>query len=277
MATDIVHVAEPTIDHATLERVLLKGDLADLTPKQRLDYYQAVCRSVGLNPLTQPLAYIHLNGKLVLYALRAATDQLRKIHNVSVVITSREERDGLSIVTARATMPSGRTDESVGAVWIAGLKGEALANAILKADSKARRRVTLAICGLSLLDETEAETIAGANTAPASVMHAADLPVNVVRLKPQGEVAPAPKTPPRAPHEPEEAMPDGGAVVEMFGGKLSTLSNEEALAGWCKELKKLSVQHAVRVVLWGMLRQHVSRLGLDIDRISALAQNGGNK
>lgn len=65
-----------------IERVLVEGDLSPLSTDERARYYKAVCDSVGLNPLTKPFAYIKLNGKLVLYALRDATDQLRKIHNV---------------------------------------------------------------------------------------------------------------------------------------------------------------------------------------------------
>jgi hypothetical protein len=38
-----------------IERAVLAGDLADLTTEQRADYYNAVCRSLGLNPLTKPL------------------------------------------------------------------------------------------------------------------------------------------------------------------------------------------------------------------------------
>jgi hypothetical protein len=56
-------------------------------------------------------------------------------------------------------LANGRTDESTGAVPIKGVHGEALANAFLKAETKAKRRVTLSICGLGLLDETELETI----------------------------------------------------------------------------------------------------------------------
>jgi hypothetical protein len=39
------------------------------------------------------------------------------------------------------------------------LKGEALANAIMKCETKAKRRVTLSICGLGLLDELDVETL----------------------------------------------------------------------------------------------------------------------
>ena len=42
-----------------------------------------------------------------------------------------------------------------GAVNINGLKGEALANAMMKAETKAKRRATLSLCGLGLMDELE--------------------------------------------------------------------------------------------------------------------------
>src|ERR1039458_4654286 len=69
---------------SSYERALILGDLAGLKQEERLSYYKAVCESVGLNPLTKPFDYITLNGKMVLYATRACTDQLRKIHGVSV-------------------------------------------------------------------------------------------------------------------------------------------------------------------------------------------------
>lgn len=144
------------------EAVIAKGDLAKLTPSERTSYYQAVCESVGLNPLTQPLAYITLNGKLTLYALRGATDQLRAKHNVSVVEMSEAERDGVYIVTVKVRNADGRTDMARGAVTIGNLKGDALANAMMKAETKAKRRATLSICGLGMLDETEVETVPSA-------------------------------------------------------------------------------------------------------------------
>jgi hypothetical protein len=44
-------------------------------------------------------------------------------------------------------------------VSIAGLKGDALCNALMKSETKSKRRVTLSICGLGLLDESEVGTI----------------------------------------------------------------------------------------------------------------------
>lgn len=144
---------------AIVERVVIQGDLAKLTPVERVDYYRSVCDSLGVNPLTKPFEYITLNGKLTLYALRGCADQLRKLHGVSVEIRSREIVNDLCIVTAHAVDSTGRSDEEIGAVSVAGLRGEPLANALLKATTKAKRRVTLSLCGLGWLDETEIESI----------------------------------------------------------------------------------------------------------------------
>lgn len=168
-----------------IESVLVSGDLSKLSQEQRTNYYMKVCDSVGLNPLTKPFEYIVLNDKLTLYARKDATDQLRQLHNISVQIVSREKIEGVYVVTARASTPEGRQDESIGAVsverengeWkvansgkkylakdgtVSPLRGDDLANAIMKAETKAKRRATLSLCGLGILDETEVETIKGA-------------------------------------------------------------------------------------------------------------------
>ena len=151
-----------------IEAVISKGDLAKLTPLERTQYYNEVCRSVGLNPFTRPFEYISLGGKLVLYARRECTDQLRHMHGVSVEIAATESVGDLYVVRARATNASGKSDEDLGAVSVKGLTGEALANAMMKATTKAKRRVTLSICGLGFLDESENEGIPHAErSAPA--------------------------------------------------------------------------------------------------------------
>jgi len=51
---------------------------AVVKPDERVAYYKAVCTAAGLNPETKPLNFLTLDNKLVLYAGREATDQLRK-------------------------------------------------------------------------------------------------------------------------------------------------------------------------------------------------------
>ena len=139
------------------DAVLIQGDLSTLSEDQRSAYYMRVCESLGLNPHTQPFEYIPLGGKLKLYATRACSDQLRKLHGVSIQILSRELVEDIYTVTARAEDMTGRTDESCGVVSLKGLQGEARSNKIMCAETKAKRRVTLSICGLGWLDETEVE------------------------------------------------------------------------------------------------------------------------
>ncbi|HEY8415654.1 MAG TPA: hypothetical protein VIK99_07780 [Thermaerobacter sp.] len=169
--TAIQAAAQARNSAAVIEKVVVEGDLSRLTPAERVAYYRRVCESLGLNPYTKPFDYIQLNGKLVLYARKDATEQLRKRDGISIQIVAREFLSNLGIyaVTARATAKDGRVDESIGAVHVAGLKGEALANALMKAETKAKRRVTLSICGLGWLDESEIADIPEAR--PVSVDH----------------------------------------------------------------------------------------------------------
>lgn len=145
-----------------VEDVIARGDLSKLTPEQRVMHIHNVCDLTGINPSTQPFQYITLGGKLVLYATRAATDQLRKINGISLVVASRTLNGDLLTVHVRATDKTGRSDEDFGVVSIGGLRGEAAANAAMKAITKAKRRVTLSISGLGYLDESEVADIPGA-------------------------------------------------------------------------------------------------------------------
>ena len=158
-----------TNEQTQIEQVLVAGDLAKLTGDQRLAYYQRLCETLGLNPLTQPFQYLQLSGKLVLYATKSCTDQLRQLHGVSITSVTSAQVGDVYVVTAAATDRQGRTDCATGAVSIAGLKSDALANALMKSETKAKRRVTLSLCGLGMLDESEVETIPNAQRVPAAL------------------------------------------------------------------------------------------------------------
>jgi hypothetical protein len=142
-------------DKDIIANIVLKGDISQLNPNEKVKYYNMFCESLGLNPVTKPFQIISFQGKESLYATKDATEQLRKINKVSIVGLQKEFKDMLYIVTAKALDKDNRTDVSTGVVNIALLKGEQLANAIMKAETKAKRRVTLSICGLGILDESE--------------------------------------------------------------------------------------------------------------------------
>lgn len=141
-----------------MEQVIIKGDLAKLSPAERVNYYRMVCESIGLNPLTKPFEYIALNGKLTLYARKDATDQLRRLNSISIGKPDITFQDDMIIVTVAAHDAKGREDSDIGVVKKTDMRGD-VANALMKAVTKAKRRVTLSLCGLGWLDETEVETI----------------------------------------------------------------------------------------------------------------------
>ncbi len=213
-----------------LESLIAGGDLSKMNAEDRIAYYARVCESLALNPLTRPFEYLVLNGKTLLYARKDCTEQLRKRDKVALAIVARECVEGVYVVTARATTPDGRSDESIGAVPIEGLKGEAKANAMMKAETKSKRRVTLSVCGLGFLDETEVETI------PTAQVHATE-----PRQEQPALPAPAPKPKPAGDNT---LPPDGAELFRRLGQYDAKLASEgRILAG---ELVRHVVQAGVQ-------------------------------
>lgn len=167
--TDIAKI-EPEL----ISALVIKGDLSGLNQEQKVQYYRLFCERLGLDPLTQPFKLLSLQGKQVLYCDRSGAQQLNKKHGVSHEIKTRESSGDLYIVTCRASLPDGRFTESIGAVNVKGLAGDNLANAMMKGETKAKRRATLDLLGLGILDETETETIPNAVVIPDEVFKSAD-------------------------------------------------------------------------------------------------------
>jgi hypothetical protein len=173
----------PPVDPKAVEQAMLIGDLSQMTDQQRIAYYVAVCRSVGLNPLTKPFQALKGDdGKLSLYPDKGCAEQLRKLHRVSTKVLGRDFFDGLYVVTVQASTPDGRTEESQAVVPLMKAKGRwedyeyrgqqrrrfkaeidqdgqdvqiplsptERATAMMRCETKAKRRVTLAITGLGL-------------------------------------------------------------------------------------------------------------------------------
>lgn len=232
-----------TEDESTLAAIAAtKNDLAMMTEKERAKLYGAVCRSIGLNPLTAPFEYIKLNGKLTLYAKKGATDQIRDIKRISITSIEKEVQDGVLMVTATAQDASGRMDSDMGAVVLTGLKGENLANAHMKAITKAKRRVTLSMAGLGFLDETEIETIPASRAAAVEVDHQT------------GEIhgaAPQPKQPTALPRQEAKPTPQKPTFYDPTKEDNPEL-RKKALASFSITLKEAGMDENHRHALaWG--------------------------
>ena len=164
-----------TLDPNVISSLVINGDLKGLSNEQRVAYYNYRCQQAGLDPAAKPFDLLTLNGKQILYANASATQQLCGTRGLSVQITGREKVEDIYLVCARVTDQTNRITENTGAVSIGGLKGDSLANAMMKATTKAIRRTVLAHCGLGMLDETETETISGAVRQPVDITPAAPI------------------------------------------------------------------------------------------------------
>lgn len=173
MITENENYQPPKVSYALMEKVLLRGDMKELDSKERLSYISMLCKSLKLNVLTRPFEYIDFKGKLTLYARKDATDQLRSIYKVSVHKLESKFLDDIYYVTAYVSTPDTRVDIGTGAVYIKNIFGDNLANAIMKAETKAKRRATLSICGLGMLDESEIDTLPGETTTYNAVKEVA--------------------------------------------------------------------------------------------------------
>lgn len=150
---------EVPADDQALLALVADGDCKRLSDDQKRRYYVMRCEAAGLDPRAQPFEFTNLNGKLVLYAKKAATDQLSHKYGLSQELRSLTTTDGICRAHVRITDPSGRFVDDLGAVSVGSLKGDALCNAEMKAVTKGGRRATLRYAGLGLLDESELETI----------------------------------------------------------------------------------------------------------------------
>lgn len=224
-----------TISHDVLARVVesvvTRGDVSALTPVERARHYVQMCEVMGLNPHSQPFAFLKLNGKEVMYATRGATDQLAAHHKLTrKIIDGPKVIDlaGTKMVYAvcEATHPNGRVETATATVPLTDP-----VNVLMKCETKAKRRATLSILGLGVLDESETETI------PLDVQEPGTQ-VNVSLAKPRTSPSGAPTTnanPP--PPEPQRDEPEndpeasvGSRVWAAFVAAMPTLRTVAAVA-----------------------------------------------
>ena len=146
-----------------IKTALDAGSVDRLTQDEQSELLGALCESLNLNPLTRPFQLINFQGKTTIYATKDCTEQLRRIYSISAKCVKKEMVDGgVYEVEVEVSDIHGRTDFASGGVAVSkSTTGDPLANARMKAETKAKRRATLSICGLGLLDESEIETLPG--------------------------------------------------------------------------------------------------------------------
>jgi hypothetical protein len=218
-----------------VRQAIAAGDFKHCTDAEREQYIEALCATIGISPMSRPFGWLKQptrggNHNLVCYALKDCTEQLRSLRQVSLSILRCEPVADVMMVHVRATLPAVhgqpvRSDEDVGAVWLGDTSGENRANAVMRAITKAKRRATLSVCGLGVMDESEVGStpaLAGPVTEPAEAR-----PVT-------REVLPAP-------------APEGGAKAERSQlDSLRALKDKLQVSAeaWAKTLARRGVRLA---------------------------------
>ncbi|MBK8694469.1 MAG: hypothetical protein IPN17_19850 [Deltaproteobacteria bacterium] len=234
-----------------IDSIVLRGDLSGLGPSERARFYVQMCEGLGLNPHAQPFAFLRLNGKEILYATRGATDQLAAMHRVT-----REIIDGPKVIdlagtklvyaVCKASMPNGRFETATATVPLTDP-----VNVLMKAETKAKRRATLSLLGLGVLDELEIETIPANAQEPGGG-------IDLNQVNPMAEAAE--ESPANDP------TPDPATAHPALGGFYARIGEielpGEAVAVWMKyraELAPLPV--ADREAAWRALCKRTEEVG----------------
>jgi hypothetical protein len=161
--TALATTAPNDAEWRVIEGVVVGGNLAPLTPEQRVRYLKRVCENLRLNWETNPFIYLPgEGGKLQLFPTKDCAAQLRRRDTVSIEVTGRTYLldQGVYMVEVVATTPDGRKDSAIGCVGVKGMSHENLANQMMRAETKAKRRVTMSLCGLGLDGDDDAPIIA---------------------------------------------------------------------------------------------------------------------
>jgi hypothetical protein len=184
--------AEP----AVIEQ-LIRGDVSNVPREALLRYVFTFCERVGISPLAVPFSLMKTQQGMQLVANRNFYDAVANKYSVSRECVGEGFFEGTKLYYTRyrATTPDGRVTEDMALVDTAGLNGKDLANAIMKAHTKGRNRVTRAHLGFPFPDETEAETVPG-----ASVVSIEEVPSGSNGEPLQDDALPKPE-PPRASRE----------------------------------------------------------------------------
>jgi hypothetical protein len=160
-------------------------DLESLNEEQREQYYLSACEHFGVPADLNLLAFIYMEAEagkrnLVLYAKKGATDIIRSRMEITTTRLTKDTGSGYVAWIAEGKNPGGRVEMAVGSASTEGLKGQSLASAVMTAQTRATRRMTLQFVGGGLLDESEVNTaVTDIGRSGASLATLATLPAPV--------------------------------------------------------------------------------------------------
>ncbi len=159
------------VSAAVMNRFLQTGDVKPFNEVDKLKIMHGICERLGVDPVARPLELLEFNGKQVWYLSATGCEMIAAKWNMSFEIVKHEinKDEGLVECIMRGTVPqTGRKDEATAFVQCAkkNLKGEIeqffgldMANARMKCETKARRRLIKRLAGLDYIDEDDLKEI----------------------------------------------------------------------------------------------------------------------
>jgi hypothetical protein len=214
---------------------LRTGDLSTLPEPEHDRVLVKMCAHYGLDPVLRPFCIIPAQGKKIWYATKTSTDMVASRDKLTRKFKERridkdlmiceiimEITDGHRIEEGTAVVTIGEfvRDPKTGAIGEQMMRGEALANAMMRCETKAKRRATLAWFGMP--DGTGGEDIDLAPQAKAAKVTATETIETTATLPAEGEAestpanaaAPAKKKPGRPSRAEIEARAMAGGQAE---------------------------------------------------------------
>ena len=202
--TETTAIERRAVSDEIIAKVALTGNLADLTPPERVAYMEMRCRVAGLEAAAKPFDLITTfdkEGNMIvsLHPNAEAAAQLVSSRKISVRLLDREtQADGMLIIV-RAETPDGQYRDDLAYAALAGLSGVAYGNAVKRTYTQASRRAVLRLAGLggTLTDDME-----GVESAVVIVDPTLEITDSNMRQLPQARQQPSRQQPPR--HQPSQ-------------------------------------------------------------------------
>lgn len=148
----------------SIVQAITESDVRALTPDARTTYYLSLCEALGLDPRFKPIEFLEFNGRVIPYVNRGGTDALARRDGIQRTIVERPRVIKMGdaeivVCVARATDRTGRYEERTATCLM-----RDPANVFMKCETKAIRRATLALYGVSFIDESELSGMGRADT-----------------------------------------------------------------------------------------------------------------
>lgn len=140
--------------------------------EQLNEYREAIAKVQGIDPLM--LDFIWMDDaetglkNRVLYAKRGVAEILRQKLGIRTTSLVPYESSGWLMFTATGVDKDGRQEMAVGSAYLEGLKADKKAHAVMTAQTRAVRRLTMQFVTGGILDETEVQAQTALTGAPAA-------------------------------------------------------------------------------------------------------------